>query len=156
MIEQPPAPGRISGANRSRRGRVLLGVTMLVLAVSAVAYGAGSSLKLTGPHSNKLGTIFSYKISGFAGAADFVVAWEQTFPRSGCASTYAAESTRAFLPSTYGIGLETATSVRHSSAFSIVAGFHAVNSGEHGICAYLISLETGATYAHAAAWWTNH
>jgi hypothetical protein len=156
VAEQPQAFERISAASRSRLARLALGVTVLVLAFSAVADGAGSSLKLTGPRSNKLGTRFSYTISGYAaGAGDYVVAWEQLYPRSGCAGTYAAESARAFLPSTYGIGLETATSVRPGSSFSIGAAFHAVNPGQHRLCAYLISLETGATYAHAAAWWTN-
>ena len=135
----------------------MLGVALLVLAFSAVAYGAGNSLTLTGPRSNKLQTYFKYTIAGVAaGAADYVVAWEQLYPRAGCASTYAAESTRAFLPATYAIALETASPVARGSTFSLVARFHAVNPGEHGICAYVISLETGETYAHAGAWWTNH
>ena len=155
MIEHPRTAGWVSAA--SRCGRVVLAVTVIVLALGAVAYGAGSSLRLTGPGSNKLGTAFSYRIAGSAtGAADYVVAWEQLYPRSGCASTYAAESTRAFLPATYGIGLETATSVARGRNFSVVARFNAVNPGKHGLCAYLIRLETGNTYAHAAAWWTNH
>jgi len=131
-------------------------VTVIVLVLAGVAYGAGSSLRLTGPGSNKLGTTFSYTISGSAtGAADYIVAWEQLYRRSGCAGTYAAESTRAFLPARYGIGLETATSVAKGRTFSVLARFNAVNRGTHGLCAYLISLETGNTYAHAAAWWTN-
>ena len=134
----------------------MLAAGILVLVLSAVAYGAAGPLAITGPHSNKLGTAFSDRISGSAtGAADYVVAWEQLYPRSGCASTYAAESTRAFLPSVYGLGLETATPVTRGRSFSIVARFNAVNPGEHGLCAYLISLETGNTYAHAATWWTN-
>jgi hypothetical protein len=156
MIERPPASERLRSAGRSQCGRVVLGVALLVLTLSAVAYGAGSSLKLAGPRSNKLQTDFKYVISGVAaGAADFVVAWEQLYPRGGCASTYAAESTRAFLPATYAIALETASPVAQGRTFSLVARFHAVNRGEHGICAYAISLQTGDTYAHAGAWWTN-
>ena len=141
-----------------RYGRIVLIVaTAAALAFSAVTYAAANSLKLAGPHSNRLGTTFSYKISGYAaGAADFLVAWEQLNPRAGCASTYAAESARGFLPATYGTGLETAVPVKHGSRVSTVARFNAVNPGEHGLCAYLISVETGDTYAHASAWWTNH
>jgi hypothetical protein len=147
----------ISGRG-GRYGRVVLVVaTVAALVFSAVTYAAANSLKLTGPHSNRLGTTFSYKITGYAaGAADFLVAWEQLNPHAGCASTYAAESARGFLPTTYGTGLETAVPVKHGSRVSIVARFHAVNPGEHGLCAYLISLETGDTYAHASVWWTNH
>src|ERR1700733_9966213 len=101
------APRRLAG------GGVLVIVTVLALALVAAAYGAGSSLELKGPTSNELGTTFSYKISGYAAAAaDYVVAWEQLYPRSGCATTYAAKSTRAFLPATYGTALETATPVK--------------------------------------------
>jgi hypothetical protein len=99
---------------------------------------------------------FSDKISGSAtGAADYLVAWEQLHPRAGCASTYAAESTRAFLPSTNGLGLETDRPVTQGRNFSVVARFNAVNTGKHGMCSYLINLDMGNTYADAAAWWTN-
>ena len=135
----------------------MLAVSVIVLALGGVAYGGGSSLRLAGPGSNRLGATFSYTISGSAtGAADYLLAWEQLYPRSGCASTYAAESTRAFVPARYGISLETARPVAHGRNFSVVARFNAVNPGKHGLCAYLISLETATTYAHTAAWWTNH
>ena len=147
------AARRLAGCARI----VALALVVLALGLAAASYGAGNSLALTGPTSNKLGVIFRYRISGFAtGAADYVVAWEQLHPRSGCAATYAAESARGFLPSTYGIGLETATRVKQGTEFSIGAPFHAVNPGEHGLCAYLIGLKSARTYAHAAAWWTNH
>ena len=44
-----------------------------------------------------------------------------------------------------------------SNHYSIVEQFGAAHLGEHGICAYLINLTTGDTYAYAAiAFWTNH
>jgi len=155
MSEQLREEGRSSAARR--RSGVVLGVIVVALALVAVAHGAGNALTVTGPRSNKLGTTFTYDIAGSAvGGADYLVGWEQLHPRSGCASTYAAESTRMFLPSMYDIALETARPVTPNSSFSTVAHFNAVNPGEHGLCVYLISVETGDTYAHVAAWWTNH
>jgi hypothetical protein len=73
VIEYPRKAGWASVA--STCGVVLLGVTAVVLAFVTVALGAGSSIRLTGPSSNKLGTTFSYTISGSAtGAADYIVA----------------------------------------------------------------------------------
>jgi hypothetical protein len=102
-----------------------------------------------------MGVNFNYTISGTANSpADFVVAWEQLYPQTGCARTYAAESTRAFLPATYGLTLWLDRTVSHS--YSLVARFGAHNNGKHGVCAYLINLATGDTYAYGGAFWTNH
>jgi hypothetical protein len=38
----------------------------------------------------------------------------------------------------------------------VVAAFGAQNLGTHGMCAYLINLSSGATYAHGQIWWNNH
>jgi hypothetical protein len=151
---------RRGSAPRSPRGRFvrLLAIGCVVaLALSTATYGAGASLRVTGPGSNRLGTTFRYRITGFAGGrGDYVVAWEQYYRRAGCARTYAAESTRVFLTSTYDLALETTMPVTPGSSYSITAAFNAVNPGQHGICAYLINLDTGDTYGHAGAWWTNH
>jgi hypothetical protein len=92
---------------------ISVAVTMLFAGSAAISQAstagsksAGSSLKLSGPKTNRFGTDFDYTISGAAsGAANYLVAWEQYYPQKGCATTYAAESTRAFLPSTYGLTL---------------------------------------------------
>ena len=89
-----------------------------------------------------------------AGAANFVVAREQYYPHSGCAATFAAESTRAFLPSTY--RLTPWVDQRVHGNYSITAHFGAANLGKHGMCAYLISLSSGNTHAHGGIFWTNH
>ena len=41
-------------------------------------------------------------------------------------------------------------------SYSTVAAFGAQNLGTHGMCAYLINLSTGTTYAHSQVWWNNH
>ena len=97
-----------------RLGFLIAAVATSLIAVPGAAseasmqsshYG-GSSLRLSGPTSNKLGAAFEYTISGAAvSPANYVVAWEQFYPQSGCANTYAAESTRVFLPNTYGLTL---------------------------------------------------
>jgi hypothetical protein len=123
--------------------------------VPAVAVAVSNSLHVSGPTSNKLGAPFNEEISGYAkGAANFVAAWEHYYPHSGCAATYAAESTRAFLPNTYGLTLWVDQSVH--GKYSITAQFGAANLGKHGMCAYLISLPSGNTYAHGGIFWTNH
>jgi len=145
------------------RGLLVAAIATVLTAVPCVASGAairtsqsgGNSLKLSGPTSNKIGASFKYSISGTAvSPADYVVAWEQYYPQAGCASTYAAESTRAFLPDTYGVTLFEDRSVSHT--YSMVEQFGADHVGKHGICAYLIDLATGDTYAHAGQFWTNH
>ena len=124
------------------------------LAATARSHSGGSTLKLSGPRSNKLDASFTYTISGNAeGAANYLVAWEQFYPRSGCATTYAAESTRAFLPYTYDLTLFLNRSV--SGNYSASEGFAAIHAGKHGMCAYLINLTSGDTYAYAGAFWTN-
>ena len=123
-------------------------------ASTAGSHLSGSSLKLSGPKTNKYGTDFDYTISGTAaGPANYLVAWEQYYPQKGCATTYAAESTRAFLPSTYGLTLWLNRAV--STSYSARAAFGAAHLGKHGMCAYLINLTTGDTYAYGGAFWTN-
>jgi hypothetical protein len=146
-----------------RLGFLIAAVATLLIAVPGAAseasvqssHSGDSSLRLIGPTSNKLGAAFEYTISGAAvSPANYVVAWEQFYPQSGCANTYAAESTRVFLPNTYGLTLFENKSVSHN--YSIVEQFGADHVGKHGICAYLIDLATGDTYAYAGAFWTNH
>jgi hypothetical protein len=140
---------------------ISVAVTMLFAGSAAISQAstagsnsAGSSLKLSGPKTNKFGTDFDYTISGAAsGAANYLVAWEQYDPQKGCATTYAAESTRAFLPSTYGLTLWLNRPV--SGSYSVRAAFGAAHLGKHGMCAYLINLTTGDTYAYGGAFWTN-
>lgn len=130
-------------------------VTVSVVLASPASAG-GYSMKVSGPPTNKMGTDFSYVISGTAGGpANHVVAWEQYTKGSGCAPTFAAESVRAnFVPSSvYGLTAWTNQSV--SSSYSVTAAFGAAHLGVHGICAYLINYTTGATYAEAGAFWTN-
>jgi len=146
-----------------RLGLLIAVVATLLIAVPGAgseaspqtSHSAGSSLTLSGPKSNTMGADFDYTISGTAiSPADYVVAWEQFYPQAGCASTYAAESTRVFLPNTYGLTLFENRNVSHH--YSVVEQFGAVHLGKHGICAYLINLSTGDTYACAGAFWTNH
>ena len=141
---------------RSRRAQVAAAVAVAGFAlVPAVALAASNSLHVSGPTSNKLGQNFNEQINGYAkGPANFVVAWEQFYPHSGCATTYAAESTRTFLPGTYGLSLWVDQAVH--GHYSLTARFGAENPGKHGLCAYLISLSSGNTYAHGSIFWTNH
>lgn len=145
-----------------RRGLAVLAASLALVAVpagisqaaTAGSHTAGSTLKLSGPKTNKLDATFTYRISGSAeGAANYLVAWEQFYPQTGCAKTYAAESTRAFLPYTYGLTLFLNRSV--SGNYVASEAFAAVHSGKHGMCAYLINLASGDTYAYAGAFWTN-
>ena len=151
------------GVRRLGHGLLIGAVVTVLTAVPYVAsvastqtsHAAGSSLRLSGPTSNKVGTAFDYTISGVAiSPADYVVAWEQFYPQEGCASTYAAESTRTFFPNTYGLTLFENRTVSHN--YTLVEHFGAAHLGKHGICAYLIDLATGDTYADAGAFWTNH
>jgi len=141
---------------RSRRAQLAAAGAVIGLAlVPAVGVAISNSLHVSGPTSNNIGQSFNEQISGHAkGGANFVVAWEQYYPRAGCAATYAAESTRAFLPSTYGLTLWIDQTVH--GKYSIAAHFGAGNLGKHGICAYLINLSSGTTYAHGSIFWTNH
>jgi len=140
---------------------IALGALCLIAVPAGVSQAAqnhfrsgGDSLRLSGPKTNKLDASFSYTISGMAsGSANYLVAWEQYYPQSGCAKTYAAESTRVFLPYTYGLTLFLSKSV--SENFSASESFAALHPGKHGMCAYLISLASGDTYAYAGAFWTN-
>lgn len=149
------------GMRTLRRGVLIsAAVAMLLAAPAAISqastktsHSGGSSLKLSGPKTNKAGSSFSYTISGTAsGSANYIVAWEQYYPQKGCATTYAAESTRAFLPS-YSLSLITNQAVSHG--YSVRESFAAIHPGKHGMCAYLINLTTADTYAYGGAFWTN-
>ncbi len=150
------------GMRMLRRGLLISAAVVMLTAVPAVtsqastagSRSAESTLRLSGPKTNKIGTDFDYTVSGHAsGAANSVVAWEQFNEQSGCASTYAAESTRVFLQSTYELTLWLNRSV--SSNYSLLARFGADHSGRHGMCAYLINLSSGDTYAYGGAFWTS-
>ncbi|MGH9020350.1 MAG: hypothetical protein ACRDV0_04960 [Acidimicrobiales bacterium] len=127
-----------------------------MLTLSHGASAAGNSLKLAGPTSNKLGTNFNFLVTGSASApANHVVAFEQVDKVNGCASTFAAEAVRLIIEnSTYGVYLW--DNVAASGTYSVTARFGADHPGVHGICAYLINLSTGTTYANAGVFWTNH
>ncbi|HTX09959.1 MAG TPA: hypothetical protein VME22_15170 [Solirubrobacteraceae bacterium] len=136
------------------RGRFILAAALaLLVASSTTAYAADNSLKLSGAAKNQLGQNFNWTISGFAGgAANRVVAYEQFYKKSGCASTYAAEKGRVSKPS-YAVTLWLSRSVH--AHYSLVAEFGADHAGVHGICAYLINRLSGQTYEHAGGWWDN-
>jgi hypothetical protein len=130
--------------------------TGLAVAATHRAGAAGDSIRLSGPASNVMGTNFNYTVSGTAsGAANREVSFEQFNKVSGCSPTFAGESAREFLSnSTYEITFW--ASAAASGAFSATDAFGAAHPGVHGVCAYLINASTGATFAHAQAWWTNH
>lgn len=142
----------------------VVGMTAVALAAATVpavtgsASASGSTLHVSGPTSNLMHTNFNESISGFAvSPANYVVAWEQFYKHTtGCASTFAAESTRAFFPRTWGLTTWLARPVSPGHHYSVVAAFGAQNLGTHGMCAYLINLSSGATYAHGQIWWNNH
>lgn len=145
------------------RKALLVGATALVaVATSAplattTASATSSTMRVTGPTSNLMHQNFNETISGFAvSPANYVVAWEQYYKRTGCAATFAQESTRSFFSATYGLTTWLAHPVTAGRSYSVVARFGAANLGTHGMCAYLINLSTGTTYAHGAIWWTNH
>ena len=54
---------------------------------------------------------------------------------------------------TYALTLLTDRTV--SGKYSVLEQFGAEHAGKHGICAYLISSTTGATYAWGGAFWNN-
>ena len=149
--------------NYTLRRVLLVGATACVAAATSAplattsASATSSTMRVTGPTSNLMHQNFNETISGFAASpANYVVAWEQYYKRTGCAATFAQESTRSFFPGTYGLTPWLAHPVSAGSSYSVLARFGAVNLGTHGMCAYLINLSTGATYAHGAIWWTNH
>jgi hypothetical protein len=132
-------------------------VALAPVAAIGTASAAAGTMHISGPTSNKLHQNFNETISGVASSsANYVVAWEQYYKHSGCATTFAAESTRAFFPGSWGLTVWLAKPVTPGKSYSTVAKFGAQNLGVHGMCAYLINLSTGATYAHAGVWWTNH
>jgi hypothetical protein len=144
------------------RRRALAAALALTLAAGIAvvashrAGAAGNSVSLSGPASNVMGTNFNYTVSGTAsGAANREVSFEQFNKAGGCSSSFAGESAREFLAnSTYEITFWASAAARGS--FSATDAFGAAHPGVHGVCAYLINASTGATYAHAQAWWTNH
>jgi len=147
----------------SRRRTLLALATMFGaagVAVPTVLPGTASAstytLHVSGPISNLMGVNFNETISGVtASPANYVVAWEQFYKHTGCASTFAQESTRAFFSTTWGLTAWLAKPVSPGH-YSAVARFGARNLGTHGMCAYLINISTGTTYAHSSIWWNNH
>jgi hypothetical protein len=141
---------------RSRRAQLAASAAVIGLAlVPAMGVAVSYSLHVSGPTSNKIGTPFIEETPRHAkGAANFVVAREQYYRHSGRAATYAVERTRAFLPSTYRRTLWVDQSVHGND--SITAHYGAANLGTHGMCAYLIGLSSGNTYAHGGIFWANH
>ena len=126
-------------------------------AVTGGAAASGSTLHVSGPTSNLMHTNFNETIAGVAvSPANYVVAWEQFYKHGGCAPTFAAESSRAFFPRTWGLTTWLARPVTAGHYYSVVAAFGAQNLGTHGMCAYLINLSSGVTYAHGQIWWLNH
>ncbi len=95
------------GLGKLRRGVLIATVATVLTAVPCVVSGAaaqvshsaGSSLTLSGPTSNKMGSPFKYTISGTAiSPADYVVVWEQFHPQGGCAYTYVVECAATSCP----------------------------------------------------------
>lgn len=149
----------------SMRGLALVGLSTVAITaaatvptvIAAAASASGSTMHVSGSTSNFMHTNFKEKISGVAaGPANEVVAWEQFDKHSGCASTFAAESTRSFFRNTWGLTPWLAKAVSAGQHYTVVAAFGAQNLGTHGMCAYLINKSSGATYAHDEIWWTNH
>lgn len=150
------------GMRMLRRGLLISAVVAMAASLPIMSSGAalrtehsgGATLNLKGPKTNKMGANFNYTISGSAsGSANYLVAWEQFYPQRGCASTYAAESVRAYFSATYALTLLTDRTV--SGNYSVLEQFGAEHAGKHGMCAYLISSTTGATYAWGGAFWNN-
>lgn len=138
-------------------GAVALTAATVPTVVTSGASASGSTLHVSGPTSNLMHTNFNETISGVAvSPANYVVAWEQFYKHTGCASTFSAEATRAFFPGLWGISPWLARPVAAGKRYSAVAAFGAQNLGTHGMCAYLINLSSGATYAHGQIWWNNH
>jgi len=143
------------GNKLARTCLTILTATLLAFALAAQADAAAGSIRLAGPHTNTFDTFFNYQVTGRAeGAANHVVVWEQFYRRSGCASTYAAERARTGARR-YSITVFVNEPVAPHAAYALTAHFYASHLGEHGVCAYLINLASGHTYAHAAAWWKN-
>ena len=137
-------------------GAVVAGATLAPLATTT-ASAATSTMHVSGPTSNVMHQNFNETITGFAASpANYVVAWEQFYKHTGCATTFAKESTRSFFSGTWGLTPWLAQPVTAGRSYSALARFGAVNLGTHGMCTYLINLSTGTTYAHSAIWWTNH
>jgi len=138
-----------------RRRLILATALALLVASSTAAYAASNSLELSGAAKNTLGQDFNWTIRGFGGGdANRVVAYEQFYKHSGCASTYLGEKARLSKPS-YAVTLWLNQAVGPHAHYSLVAQFGADHAGVHGICAYLINRRTGETYAHAGGWWDN-
>ena len=124
----------------------VLGWTSLAIAKSV------SSIKLTGPSSNKIGQSFAIKMSGYAAApANRVVAGEQTSTAKVCAGKYTTEYPRNDYYPAFG------DTVGKNKRFKgLTVAFSAQVPGKHALCAYVINSSTYKTYAHAEITWTNH
>jgi hypothetical protein len=134
---------------------IVLVAVVATLALAGPA-SAGGTMTASGPATNTMGTDFNYVLSGTAsGPANRVVAWEQAVKANGCAPTFAAEAARELFQPTSLYELTVWTNRPVSGSYSVTAAFGARNLGVHGICAYLINVTTGQTYAQAGAFWTN-
>ena len=139
---------RIVG-RRSRLVAVSVGVAALAFAGVAIAEKS-SSIKLSGPKTNKFGQDFTIKISGYAAApANRIVAGEQTSTTQSCASKYLTENSRADYFSEYG------KTAGKNHSFNGSVSFTATHLGSRALCAYVINSKTDKTYAHAQITWTN-
>lgn len=113
--------------------------------------GRGSGrLKIKGPTRNAFGVRFNQVITGTAsGAANEVISGEQLGWTPRCATTLAAEQSRATWKQ-----WPTGTGPVHKK-FRLVARFLARNHLKHAICSYLVNRVTKQTYAYAANYWSN-
>jgi len=138
------------------RSTVALLAALLALAACSVADAASSTISLKGPTANNANVAFTYTISGNTGQADFLVYYEQFNKLSGCSSTWAGEEARALFDNNSYEITQPVTAPEHTNAkLSTAVSLFSRNPGVHGLCAYLISLANGNTYADASAWWTN-
>ncbi len=102
-----------------------------------------AALSLSGPSSNKLGSAFSYKVSGNPSAAAEFVAVEVT--GSACAASASA----------YSASSERVHQTVPAGAFDVTFHLTAEPAGTFALCVYLLNPATHATEAHAGAHWTN-
>jgi hypothetical protein len=133
----------------------VIGVGCVGLALCVSALAAGTSLHLSGPTSNKIGTSFTYKISGFFARPYDAVVTFQALATSGCASTEQDELVRwhegkTAHPYSY-------IYAESNRPFSFHVHFKAKVPGKHDFCVYVVENKPEApTGAHARAQWTNH
>ena len=124
----------------------LVTLSMGALSAPALAHHKHSSVSITGPTSVQLGTPFSFKVKGFlAKPATDVGVWELPNP---CG---------AKVTSAIGSGGELQQVQPHQGhKFSLNVNLFARVPGGHYLCAYVFSLPSRKTYAHAQHTWSNH